>query len=448
MKRRMISALLAGALCTGTAIVPAGAVHVTDIAGLGVMAAVSAVSSALESDGVHTTLPVLDGQAVGFGGLEKRVLENNATIKVLEKQLAGIGNTDIDAQFDAQEFSTRNSIANYQNQLNAAQTSITELREQIATETDPDREAQLQKQLAAAQASLIAAQSGLGVAQGTLDSIDDAREAAQQQLDDQYASMEKQIENIGQSLSVAAQNVYLGLVTLQEGLDTLDRNLASLDRNIQVVEKQVEIGMAAELTLANLEQSRRSLASQRETLVVQQEQAENQLAMLCGGGPDSRLYITGVPQVTSAQLREMDYDADLEQALDNSYLIWQKEDALRQASNDYEDDVTSSLDYYEAAKLDLESEKDTVTSTFRQLYTDVQDKKRLLDEAQAAYENEQRNFAVDELQYERGMISKIDYLTAQDDLAAQEDAVRTAEHDLFSAYNTYDWAKRGYMAGA
>ena len=41
-----------------------------------------------------------------------------------------------------------------------------------------------------------------------------------------------------------------------------------------------------------------------------------------------------------------------------------------------------------------------------------------------------------------------DYLTAQDDLAAQEDAVRTAEHDLFTAYNTYDWAKRGYIGSA
>ena len=78
----------------------------------------------------------------------------------------------------------------------------------------------------------------------------------------------------------------------------------------------------------------------------------------------------------------------------------------------------------------------------------MQDKKRLLDEAQAAYDTEKRNFDVDALQYERGMISRNEYLTAQDDLAAQKDAVRTAEHDLFTAYSTYDWAKRGYIASA
>ena len=118
---------------------------------------------------------------------------------------------------------------------------------------------------------------------------------------------------------------------------------------------------------------------------------------------------------------------------------------MRQASNDYEDNVTSTVDYYEAAKLDLENEKENVTSSFRSLYTDVQEKQRLLQEAEAAYAMEEKNFAVDELQYERGMISQLDYQTAQDDLAAKQDAVDSAEIELFTAYNTYDWARRGYI---
>ena len=133
--------------------------------------------------------------------------------------------------------------------------------------------------------------------------------------------------------------------------------------------------------------------------------------------------------------------------MENSYSIWSAQNAVRKASNDYEDDVTSTVDAYEAAKLTLENTEESVTNSFRQMYLDVQDKKRLLDEAQAAYDMEEKNFAVDQLQYDRGMISQMDYLTAQDDLAAKQDAVTTAEHDLFTAYNTYDWARRGYMSG-
>lgn len=430
MKRiRIAGALLAGVLCTLPA-VPAGAVSALDVAGLGASVVTDAVQDVMESTVLHTQ----QAQPVGFSGLERRVTENNATIQVLKKQLAGIGSTNIDTQFSGQELSAEMQVSKAQSELTKAQKQL--------------EEAATAEEKAAAEAAVKAAQSTLSAAQASAEAVKDAKKTAQQQLDDQYVSLEKQIENIKQSLTVAAQGVYLGLVTLDDGFDTLDRNLASLDRNIAAVEKQVELGMASQLTLDNLEQSRRALESQRQTLVVQQEQAQNQLAILCGGGADSQLYITGVPTVTSTQLQEINYSNDLEQALDNSYSVWQKQDAVRQASNDYEDDVTSTRDYYEAAKIDLAAEKDNVTSAFRKLYTDVQEKHRLLEEAQAAYDVEKKNFDVDALQYERGMISQLDYLTAQDDLAAKQDAVTTAEHDLFTAYNTYDWARRGYMASS
>ena len=444
MKRRMISALLAGALCTGTAIVPAGAVHVTDIAGLGVMAAVSAVSSALESDDVHAAPPVQDGASIGFRGLEETVRANNQTIQAFKKTLAGIANTNLDAQFWAQEMQYQVQLNEYQAQANAYTEYIADLK----ALDGGDSNATIAAQLEMAQSLLKIAQDGAARISAIIDGLDDAQEGAENELDDTYASTEKQLEKAANQIVVGAQTAYLGVITIREGIETLDRNLAALDRNIQVVEKQVEIGMASELTLENLKQARRTAAAQRETLVLQQTTTENQLSLLCGNTADTTVHPTTAPTVTEQQLAEMNYEKDLDEALDNSYSIWSARDEMRQASNDYEDDVTSTVDAYEAAKLNLEYAEENVTNSFRQLYLDVQDKKRLLDEAQAAYENEQRNFAVDELQYERGMISKIDYLTAQDDLAAQEDAVRTAEHDLFSAYNTYDWAKRGYMAGA
>ena len=441
MKRRMISALLAGALCTGTVIVPAGAVHVTDVAGLGMLAAVSAVSSALQSDDVHAAPPVQDGASIGFTGLEDTVRANNQTIQAFKKTLAGIANTDLDAQFFNQYLQYEAQIDQYEKQA--------AMYQQCMQALEPFRDdPAIQAQYTVAQMNYQMCVSSAAAIGEIIDSLDDAQEDAQEELDDTYASTEKQLENAANQIVVGAQTAYLGVITIREGIETLDRNLAALDRNIQVVEKQVEIGMASELTLENLKQARRTAAAQRETLVLQQTTTENQLSLLCGNTADTTVHPTTLPTVTDQQLAAMDYEKDLEQALENSYSIWSARDEMRQASNDYEDDVTSTVDAYEAAKLNLEYAEESVTSSFRQLYLDVQDKKRLLDEAQAAYENELRNFEVDELQYERGMISKIDYLTAQDDLAAQEDAVRTAEHDLFSSYNTYDWAKRGYMAGA
>ena len=205
--------------------------------------------------------------------------------------------------------------------------------------------------------------------------------------------------------------------------------------------------MASQLTLDNLRQSRRTAAAQRETLTLMQTSTENQLSLLCGNTATTTVKPTTLPTVTEKQLSDMNYETDLAEALDNSYSIWSAQDEVRKASNDYEDNVTTTVDAYEAAKLNLEYAKESATNSFRQIFQDVKDKKRLLDEAKAAYDTEKKNFDVDALQYERGMISQLDFLTAQDDLAAKQDAVTTAEHDLFTAYNTYDWAKRGYMAG-
>ena len=440
MKRKTISALLAGVICA-ISVAPAGAVHVTDIAGLGALAAATAAADVLGSGDVNAAPPVQDAQSIGFRGLEETVRAHNQTIQAFRKTLQGIENTDLDGQFLGQELQYEAQKSQYQAQAAIYRQCIEELS---AVESSPAIEAQIR----VAQLNLKMCEESIAMLDRTIAGLDDLQEEAENELEDTYASTEKQLENTANGIVVGAQTAYAGIITIREGIETLDRSLAALDRNIAVVEKQVEIGMASQLTLENLEQTRRTAAAQRETLVKQQTATENQLSLLCGNTANTTVKPTTLPTVTDRQLADMNYEKDLEAALDNSYTIWSARDEMRKASNDYEDNVTSTKDAYEAAKLNLEYAEESVTNSFRQLYLDVQDKKRLLDEAQAAYDTEKKNFDVDALRYERGMISKNDYLTAQDDLAAQEDAVRTAEHDLFTAYNTYDWAKRGYIGSA
>lgn len=440
MKRKTIGVLLAGVICA-ISVAPAGAVHVTDIAGLGALAAATAAADVLGSGDVNAAPPVQDAQSIGFRGLEETVRAHNQTIQAFRKTLQGIENTDLDGQFFTQELQYQAQKSQYQAQAAIYRQCIEELS---AVESSPAIAAQIE----VAELNLKMCEESIATIDKAIAGLDDLQEEAENELEDTYASTEKQLENAANQIVVGAQTAYAGIITIREGIETLDRSLAALDRNIAVVEKQVEIGMASQLTLENLEQTRRTAAAQRETLVKQQTATENQLSLLCGNTANTTVKPTTLPTVTDRQLADMNYEEDLEAALDNSYTIWSARDEMRKASNDYEDNVTSTKDAYEAAKLNLEYAEESVTNSFRQLYLDVQDKKRLLDEAQAAYDMEKKNFDVDALRYERGMISKNDYLTAQDDLAAQEDAVRTAEHDLFTAYNTYDWAKRGYIGSA
>lgn len=436
--KRIRTGVLAGALCVLT-IIPAGAVSALDVAGAGIWATVSVTQDALGRDGVNAAPPVQDAQSISFAGLEKTVRANNQTIQGFQKTLAGIQNTNLDGQFLMQEMQYQAQYKQYEAEYNAYNDFI----KALGQSEDPVVQAQIQ--MATRLRDL--AEYGKNTMKQTIDGLDETQEDAEEQLEETYATTKKQLDNTANQIVVGAQSAYIGIITTQEGIATLDRNLAALDRQIAVVEKQVELGMAPQLTLDNLRQTRRTAAAQRETLTLMQTTTENQLSLLCGNTAATTVKPTTLPTVTTKQLADMNYEADLKQAMTNSYSIWSAEDAARKASNEYEEGESSTVDAYEAAKLNLEYAKESTENTFRQIYLDVQDKKRLLDEAKAAYDTEKKNFDVDALQYERGMISQLDYLTAKDDLAAKQDAVNTAEHDLFTAYNTYNWAKRGYMAG-
>ena len=266
MKRKTIRALLAGVLCA-LSVVPAGAVRVSDIAGLGALAAASAVGGALQEEGIAT-----------FRRLEDIVRANNQTIKSFELTLDGIENTDVSSQFFNQYLQYDAQRAQYEAQAAIYQQCIDEL--QGVGESSPAIDAQIR----VAQMNL----QSIAAIDAVIDSLDDAQEDAENELDETYATTEKQLENAANQIVVGAQTAYAGIITIREGIETLDRNLAALDRNIETVEKQVEIGMASDLTLENLRQTRRTAAAQRETLLKQQEATENQLSLLCGNTPAFR----------------------------------------------------------------------------------------------------------------------------------------------------------------
>ena len=46
------------------------------------------------------------------------------------------------------------------------------------------------------------------------------------------------------------------------------------------------------------------------------------------------------------------------------------------------------------------------------------------------------------------MISQMAFADAQDTLEAAQEAAAEAEINLFTSYNTYEWAKRGVMDSA
>lgn len=440
--KKAIAMLAAGVMAVGLT-TPAGAIAGMD-AGLALTlgGAQAVIDTSMSESGM--TPPLQDSKSIGFYGLEKTVRANNQTIQSLQKTLAGVGSTDVSSQFDSQRLSYGSQNSQLQKQAEEYEKSASDLRA-AADNADETIKAALNAQ--ADQMSLLAKQARASIAMNNaiIAGLDDAEEDAQQQLDDTYATTEKQVENSANQIVMGAQTQYISLCTMQDNIEALDRTIAAIDRQLPVVEKQYEIGMATALDVENLKNQRMAAESSKLTLENQIASIENSLSLTLGNDAGTTVHVQKVPEVTDRQLREMNYEKDLEEAKTNSYTIWQKRDALRKASNDYEDDVTSTLDAYNAAKIDLAAAQEQVENDFRKLFNDVSEKKRLLDKAESDLELAESNFKVSETKYEKGMISKLEYENAQDTLETAKAAITTAQTDLFTAYNTYDWAKRGVM---
>ena len=100
------------------------------------------------------------------------------------------------------------------------------------------------------------------------------------------------------------------------------------------------------------------------------------------------------------------------------------------------------------AKIQRDATEESVKSSFRKLYKTMQEKVTAMTAAQGDLTQAQKTFAVSELQYKRGMISRLKYEEAQDTYMTAQETAENARTDLLTAYNNYEWATRGVMSSA
>ncbi len=396
-------------------------------------AGLCAPASAANTTAAQTTTPAV--KTLRFDELERTVRENNLSVKALTQQLKSVEETKVSTSYDNQYFTLEQQMSQYQAQINELDAAISALGTDAANDA-------LCKTLIAQRSALQGSLRALQVSYGDLK---DSEDNAADKHKDTVTATQRQVANAADLLCFGAQNTFVSLHTLAVSQSEMTCSLAELDRSIAILRAQVRRGMAGALDLLALQSQRETLLANQKTLEVQRANLQNSLAVQCGLGADTKLELTALPEVTAEQLAAMNYDQDLAEALKNSYSIWAKQDAAQQASDDYENDVTDNIYAYEAAKITAQAEPDNVKTAFRQLYNAVRDKKSALDAANADAAQGSKTFASKQVQYTRGALSKNDYLQAQDTFAALERAQTNAKINLLTAYNQYNWAKRGVM---
>ena len=371
---------------------------------------------------------------LSFDTLEKTVREGNVSIRSYQQTVESAEKTDVSDQYVNKYFNLSQQIDAYDKQIS----SLKKSRDSIK---DTDLRKTITAQISVLQAtrdSLYQQYKGLD------DDEDDAKDEQKKTVD----STRRQMQNNADTICLSAENNYISLASMQYSLAQTERSLQQLDRSIAQTKKQVALGIATKNTLSGLESQRELLAAQQKSAQTSADSLANTLAIQCGYSTGTKITIESLPEVTAEQLASIDYETDLAEALKNSYSIWSADDSVRKASDDYENDVTNNLHAYEAAKIQRDATKESVKSSFRKLYKTMQEKITAMTAAQTDLAQAQKTFAVSQLQYNRGMISRIKFEEAQDTYTTAQETAENARTDLLTAYNNYQWAKRGVMTSA
>ena len=371
---------------------------------------------------------------LSFDTLEKTVREGNVSIRSYQQTVESVEKTDVSDQYINKYFNLSQQIDAYDKQIS----SLKKSRDSIE-DTD------LRKTITAQISVLQATRDSLYQQYKDLDDDeDDAKDEQKKTVD----STRRQMQNNADTICLSAENNYISLASMQYSLAQTERSLQQLDRSIAQTKKQVALGIATKNTLSGLESQRELLAAQQKSAQTSADSLANTLAIQCGYPTGTEITIESLPEVTAEQLASIDYETDLAEALKNSYSIWSADDSVRKASDDYENDVTNNLHAYEAAKIQRDATEESVKSSFRKLYKTMQEKNTAMIAAQTDLAQAQKTFAVSQLQYKRGMISRIKFEEAQDTYTTAQETAENARTGLLTAYNNYQWAKRGVMTSA
>ncbi|MDO4269562.1 MAG: TolC family protein [Eubacteriales bacterium] len=373
---------------------------------------------------------------LSFQTLEDTVRKNNVTIKANDNTVKNVEETDVTDDYFMQYVKLADQIAALEKEIKRLDAAMKEFSDQ----SDPGYRA-----LKVQRDSL---KKSLASLQDSYNDLDDDEDDAKDEHKFTVDGTRRQMQNAGDLICMSAENTYISLQMLAYSQNDIERSIAQLDRQITAGKISVQRGSMSQNALKSLQSQREGLLASRNSLRTQYDNLSNTLAIQCGYPTGTALETEALPAVTQQELDAVQYDADLAAALANSYSIWSKEDAVRQASDAYERGDTYNLYAYDAAKIALDAEKENVTASFRKLHKALEEAETKRTAAQADLELAQKNYTLKSTQYSRGMISRTAYSDAQDAFAAAQEAYGSAQTALLTAYNNYQWAKRGVMSAA
>ena len=245
-----------------------------------------------------------------------------------------------------------------------------------------------------------------------------------------------QIRQYEKQVISGAQSAMIGYNTIVDNKATLETMVDLYQKQCDMYQRMAALGLANQTDVVSAQTSRIGAKSQLAPLQSQQDSVYRTLCLLLGYDTDSGVEIRNLPDFDMSRLDVMNLKADTKKAIGNNYtLIGQRTSAKGETNAQI------------AARLNtIEEGEQKLTIEMQRLYQDVLDKKAAYEAAMTGYEAAEKSNGAAQRQYQNGLLSEMQYVGTQISYNQKKAAKESAELDLWTAMNAYDWGIEGLAA--
>lgn len=245
-----------------------------------------------------------------------------------------------------------------------------------------------------------------------------------------------QIRQYEKQVISGAQSAMIGYNTIVDNKATLETMVDLYQKQCDMYQRMAALGLANQTDVVSAQTSLIGAKSQLASLQSQQDSVYHTLCLLLGYDTDSGVEIRNLPDFDMSRLDGMNLKADTKKAIGNNYtLIGQRTSAKGETNAQI------------AARLNtIEEGEQKLTIEMQRLYQDVLDKKAAYEAAMTGYEAAEKSNGAAQRQYQNGLLSEMQYVGTQISYNQKKAAKESAELDLWTAMNAYDWGIEGLAA--
>ena len=245
-----------------------------------------------------------------------------------------------------------------------------------------------------------------------------------------------QIRQYEKQVISGAQSAMIGYNTIVDNKATLETMVDLYQKQCDMYQRMAALGLANQTDVVRAQTSLIGAKSQLASLQSQQDSVYRTLCLLLGYDTDSGVEIRNLSDFDMSRLDGMNLEADTKKAIGNNYtLIGQRTSAKGETNAQI------------AARLNtIEEGEQKLTIEMQRLYQDVLDKKAAYEAAMTGYEAAEKSNGAAQRQYQNGLLSEMQYVGTQISYNQKKAAKESAELDLWTAMNAYDWGIEGLAA--